>query len=154
MNYTAFLKTEMWDLLSNLRPDSPAQWGVMSAQNMVEHLRMVFAMSLGFGKIKPFFDEEKTRRNYEYAIVHKRPFPRDLKFKNGFLAEPLPLEFGSLEQAIQNLKEIVDAFFERFEEPNLTTIHPVLGVLDIGDWQIFHTGHVTHHFIQFGLITE
>lgn len=154
MNYTAFLKTEMWDLLSNLRADSPAHWGVMSAQHMVEHLGMVFAMSLGFGKIKPFFDEEKTRRNYEFTIVQKNPLPRNLKFKNGLLAEPLPLEFESLEQAIQNLKEIVNAFFERFEEPNLTTQHPVLGVLNIDDWQIFHTAHVTHHFIQFGLIAE
>ncbi len=154
MNYSSFLKTEMWNLLSNLRADSPAHWGIMSAQHMVEHLQMVFAMSLGFGKIKPFFDEERTRRSYESIIIQKNPLPRNLKFKNGLLAEPLPLEAANLEQAIQNLRAMVDAFFERFEEPNLTTLHPVLGVLNVGDWDIFHTAHVTHHFIQFGLIAE
>ncbi len=152
MNYTAFLKIEMWDLLAKLNPETPAQWGIMSAQNMVEHLRMVFAMSLGFGKIKPFYDEEKTRRNYEFTIVQKNPLPRNLKLKDGFLAEPLPLEFADLAAANAGLKEIVMVFFERFEQANLATTHPVLGILNSEEWQNFHSAHVRHHFAQFDLL--
>ena len=153
MNYTTFLKTETWSFLLNLNAATPAQWGVMNAQNMVEHLRMVFALSLGFAQITPFVNEERTRKSYEFIIVQKNPLPKEVKFKNGFLAEPFPLEFADIEQAKSELKEAVNAFFERFENQNdLKTLHPVLGMLNFEEWQIFHTAHIRHHFEQFNLL--
>ena len=43
----SFLRGEFLERLAPLGPATPAQWGGMSAQQMVEHMEWVFAISNG-----------------------------------------------------------------------------------------------------------
>ncbi len=156
--YLDFLREGVYTTLARLSPETPAQWGMMNAQQMVEHLRMPLFLSCGFAEIKPLFEADKLARNYQATIVEKRQIPRNIKFKDGFIAEPQPLEYGSLGEAIEGVREAIGAFFERFSEEedqkNLRILHPVLGMLSYQDWLYFHCKHIWHHSIQFGLLPD
>jgi oxepin-CoA hydrolase/3-oxo-5,6-dehydrosuberyl-CoA semialdehyde dehydrogenase len=65
----------------------------------------------------------------------------------------LPLEFSSLQSAIEELRNIIKRYNIFFESnPGIKTIHPVFGSLTKVEWDIFHEKHFRHHLSQFGLI--
>jgi oxepin-CoA hydrolase/3-oxo-5,6-dehydrosuberyl-CoA semialdehyde dehydrogenase len=65
----------------------------------------------------------------------------------------LPLEFTSLESAIDELKNVIDRYYTFFNSnPGVKTVHPVFGYLTKEEWDIFHEKHFRHHLSQFGFI--
>ncbi len=139
--------------LTNLRADTPARWGKMNAQQMLEHL-------------EDFFDVSTERKIYNLVTpadqlpLYKQFLYSDKKFRENTLApkeilgeEPLPVRTSSLEQAKQQLQQAINHFFTYFnEQPGKQTMHPVFGLLNLEDWILLHYKHVTHHCRQFSLI--
>jgi Protein of unknown function (DUF1569) len=151
--YASFLQTDMLRLLTSLQPNTPAKWGVMNAQQMIEHLENLFLISAGHIPTQPLFDEERTRKNYQYIIVAQNPFPRNIKVNKAFVIETL--KYASLEAAVEGLKNSSDVFFAAFaKDYEAKRLHPAFGGLDYMEWLYFHYTHVIHHFMQFGLIEE
>lgn len=148
----SFLKGEAFDLLKNLGEDTPAKWGVMSAQHMIEHIGLLLAVSIEKIVPQPFVDEATMKKAYEHLITNDGPFKQNFRPK-GMPAMTMPLRYESLELAIEKLAGLVDSFYNYFgEEPDEETLHPVLGELNFKDWEMFHTKHFKHHFAQFGLM--
>lgn len=141
-------------LLRKLKPDAKPLWGKMSAQHMVEHIAMAWSISNGILEMELMLPAEKAARRKQFTLVEKNPFPKDLRVPIA-PEEPGILEFSNLEEAIQYFELGAVRFYEYFaENPDASPIHPILGALNIGEWQEFHAMHFQHHLSQFGLMPE
>jgi hypothetical protein len=140
-------------LLELLKPDTQPQWGLMSAQHMVEHLADLARVSSGKAQVPVLTPVEKLERYKEKGLFADDPWPAN--FKNPFL-EPgqlNKLRSASLEEAKAFMIKEMQAFHASFQEnPLLTRNHPVYGPLSYEDWKQFHYKHLRHHFTQFGLL--
>jgi oxepin-CoA hydrolase / 3-oxo-5,6-dehydrosuberyl-CoA semialdehyde dehydrogenase len=148
-----FLRDGAFDAMASLRADTPAGWGRMTAQQMVEHLEWVFEISTGRVCVSCPVPEEKRER-YKPFLYSNMPTPRE--FLNTALVDGLPpLRHGSLVDAIEALRAEVRRFFDQAaQEPDARFAHPVFGPIAAEEWSRSHFKHVRHHLLQFRLIDE
>lgn len=147
-----FLTTGMPALLSTLDENSKAKWGVMNAQQMLEHLADFFDVS--YEKIIfPLSVPEEHLPKYKAFLYSDKAFRENTKAPENVLGEvPLPLRQPSFDDARSNLQHSVEKFIGWFrEDPVKTSVHPAFGPLNFEEWVILHHKHVTHHLKQFGL---
>ncbi|BDS09495.1 DinB family protein [Aureispira anguillae] len=148
-----FLKETLFQKLDALSVDANPQWGIMSAQHMVEHLSSLFLFTIEKIKGVSFFDKEKLERNYNYLIRDKQPFRKNIKLPN--MEQLQPLRFPSLKAAIKVLNDLVVQFYAFFEtDKEKKTMHPAIGMLNFEEWEWNHYAHARHHLVQFGLLEE
>lgn len=149
--FLKFPLEEIWQLLATLKPETPAAWGIMSAQNMVEHLILPLRIARGELPISVVTPEDKVERVKNLMLLGTAPLKKG--FAAPFLPEgKLPHQFENLELAIAALKnevEIFISFYETYQGENSS--HPVFGPLNKEEWHLFQSKHFTHHFTQFGL---
>ena len=141
---------EVRDKLAKLDSNTQPLFGKMNAQQMVEHLSAVTQIANGNWKVDIFVSEEKNARRKPFLNTESE---LTTGFKAPFLAEePNPLQFNSLQEAIDDLIAQVKTFEEVFtNDANRTVVHPFFGELDYEYWKKFQVKHFTHHFKQFGL---
>jgi len=137
--------------IDSINEQTPALWGKMTPQHMVEHIAVTLWMSAGKIPVKCYTPEDKIPFMLRF-LESDKPMPRN--FVSPAVGEHLlPLRFDSLEEAIQNLKDGFQAFTAYFEaNPEATLTNPAYGELNYAQWQRFHEKHITHHFSQFGLV--
>lgn len=137
-------------LIPRLSADTPAQWGQMTAQHMLEHLIVVTKLSYGAipGKVLTPEAEWTTRKLF---LSNEDPFPRN--FKNPALPKaPRPLHYPSFKVAQQKLLVELDRFDTYWkDDPESIFPHPIFGPLNQQEWRQFHRKHYTHHLAQFGM---
>lgn len=137
--------------LSKLTNDIQPIFGKMNAQQMIEHLSAVTQIANGNWKVDAFVSEEKTARRKPFLNTDGE---LQIGFKAPFLTEePTSVKFSSISEAIDDLVQQVQLFFEVFKNNSeRTVVHPFFGELDFEYWKKFQVKHFTHHFKQFGLI--
>jgi oxepin-CoA hydrolase/3-oxo-5,6-dehydrosuberyl-CoA semialdehyde dehydrogenase len=150
-HFLPFPSATIWELLTRLEPNTPAQWGTMTAQHMVEHL--IFPLQIGRGvlQVGVVTPEAKVERVKQLMLLGEAPLKKG--FAAPFLPEGLlPLQFENLTLAIEALKKEVEEFMFFFETySGHSSSHPVFGPLNKEEWLLFQSKHFTHHFSQFGL---
>ena len=146
-----FLRTFFFGALDALRPEHPARWGGMTAQQMVEHLVWTFEVSTGRVVLEcPYPDDQRERM--KPFLYHNRPTPHE--FMNPALRDGLPqLRSPDLRAARTALMTEVDRFLEHARtRPDSRHTHPIFGPISVEDWSRTHFKHGCHHLLQFGLI--
>ncbi|MFK7785527.1 MAG: hypothetical protein AB8B56_10445 [Crocinitomicaceae bacterium] len=135
--------------LQHLSADTSPEWGLMNAQQMVEHLSNSIDLSTGVIKGVLSIPEEKLEKALSY-LHSEKPFPRGVKVN--YAPEAPPLRNEDLESAVDELAMKWVGFEEYFiNEPEAKNIHPVYGYLDHDGWLKVHSKHFTHHLLQFNL---
>ena len=149
----ALLRLGMWDALAPLRADTPARWGRMTAQQMVEHLEWTFACSTGTVTVECPIPEEHRPR-YLTFLAHDRPTPQG--FENPVLTSGLPpLAHGDFAEATAALRREAELYLSlAASDPSALRMHPLFGPIDAEQWSRTHYKHVRHHFTQFGLYPD
>jgi hypothetical protein len=149
----ALLRAGMWDALAGLRAGTPARWGRMTAQQMVEHLEWTFACSTGTRTVECPIPEEHRPR-YLTFLAHDRPTPQG--FENPVLVSGLPpLAHGDFAAATAALRREVELYLSlAASEPAALRMHPLFGPIGAEQWSRTHYKHVRHHFTQFGLYPD
>ncbi|HET9057319.1 MAG TPA: hypothetical protein VFN30_10795 [Chitinophagaceae bacterium] len=146
-----FLKNNFIPLAKQLPPNAKGKWGKMNSQQMVEHVTDFFKISTGkinFGLVTPI---EHLPKFKEFLLSEK-------EFRENTKApvlpdEPLSLRNQSMQDAITELNNEVNDFFNYFKEnPEIKTLHPVFGELNFAEWIQLHYKHVTHHLKQFAVL--
>ncbi len=147
-----FIRLQLFSSLEEAKPDSVAQWGKMSAQQMIEHLGDFFDISSGKLKFDLITPGEQLPKYREFLLSDKA-FRENTKAPVSIIGdEPLPIRNASIEEASAKLQLSVESFFKYFENANaIPTVHPVFGPLSFEDWVLLHYKHVAHHLRQFGL---
>lgn len=146
----SFLKHDLIPLLKQLAGDEKGKWGKMNAQQMVEHVSGFFKVSTG--KIHfPMTTPEEHLPKYKEFLMSEKEFRENTKAPV-LPEEPLPLQYSTMQEAIDDLTESVNDFFDFFNDPSVkTTLHPAFGELNSKEWVQLHHKHVIHHLKQFGL---
>lgn len=142
-----FLREKLQKLSKNATPI----FGIMNAQQMIEHLSAITQIANGNWQVNAFVSDEKSARRKPFLDTENE---LEIGFKPNLLAEEPALEkFETIEEAIEDLITQVKIFVKVFEEnPSKLVVHPFFGELDFEYWKKFQTKHFTHHFKQFELI--
>jgi hypothetical protein len=150
-----FIQTEALTCLTHLKSQTPANWGLMSPQHMVEHLADF--INLSSGKINmPIAVPEDQVPLYRAFLFSDKQFRENTKAPKGVMPEtPGACRFNSLEEALADLRKALDGFFNYFKDDTLkTTLHPAFGHLNFEEWLVLHEKHLRHHLRQFSLLPE
>ena len=145
-----FLKKDLVAMLKKLKADKKGNWGIMNAQQMVEHF--ADAVKNANGKlVLPLLNEgERLQKSREF-LMSDESFKENIK--NPLIPEEgFKLRKPDMESAINKLQKELDYFFEIFEKhPDIKTGNPFFGQLDYNmNVQLLHK-HAMHHLKQFGL---
>lgn len=136
--------------IEKLQADSPALFGIMTAQHMIEHLILTVKLSYGRVKIPDFEPNEKQLAQKQELIHSNILFPRGVKAPG--LEQLMDLRFPNLQSAKEELLKCIGDYHNIFQEnTQLTTTHPRFGRLTYEEWDKFHAKHFEHHLGQFGI---
>jgi oxepin-CoA hydrolase/3-oxo-5,6-dehydrosuberyl-CoA semialdehyde dehydrogenase len=138
--------------ISELREDAQPQWGMMTAQHMVEHLEQW--MQIGLRKMEaPLYTPEEQVEKYQDSLYNYHSMPKEFShphLKKGELEE---LRYESMADARKAFFATYDELQQFFKEnPEGTAFNPVFGELNAYEWYLCERKHIHHHFGQFGLI--
>ena len=152
MDYRKFFYDEMPVLLRDLKTDTPALWGKMNAQQMVEHLAMVVSFSNGRFVQTPTAEPDRLAYRKMRFFEKDAPMPRNLRV-DGQSEEPKPPIFTTLEESKIYLLNQLQRFDDyHAEHPDVQPPHFMMGAFNYAEWVVFHARHFRHHFQQFGLL--
>lgn len=150
MNYHEFLYEQFPELIEGIKADTPALWGLMNAQQMLEHIGNVVGLSNGRFEAKPTVDAERLA--YRKMRFFEKDVPMPRSFRADFLPEtPNPVQFSDIEAAKDFVLQQLQRFDDYYaEHPDMTAVHPVFGALNYNEWVENHARHFRHHLQQFG----
>lgn len=148
-----FIIEECVPLFKSLNGNEPGKWGKMNAQQMAEHLAIIFYVSSGKIKFDLVTPPEHLPKYKEFLLSDKE-FRENTKAPVNIIGEDaLPLLYATMEDALENLAASITSFKNYFEDDaGKKTLHPVFGELNFEEWVLLHYKHVTHHAKQFGLV--
>lgn len=140
---------EVLDRIRSLPPDARARWGVMTAHEMVCHLREAYLFGLG---------ERQTRDRSNFltrSLVRWVALHTSLQWAKGIKTSP------SVDQKItptmgpefaRDAAELVVAC-TRFVTAgdDVRPAHPIFGPLTRPEWMAWGWRHADHHLRQFGV---
>lgn len=150
--FIEFTKANVLGLLSGLSDKTPAKWGMMTPQHMVEHLIFHFQTAMGQIEMTVTTPEEKLEK-WQESLWNYIPMPENFKHPKLDPEAPMPLVFGSLKEAIQALDKAFDDYQAYFKtNPGVTNPNAVFGHLDKTHWDLLGRKHFDHHLRQFGLV--
>jgi hypothetical protein len=142
-------KAAIVERLKRIRPDSPRQWGRMSAHEMVCHLGDGFRMAVGDKTVS--HATSPLQRTLVKWIVLYAPVP----WPSGILTRPeieqgvggtCPGEFVADVADLVRLLDALTGQDGRFDWPP----HPIFGPLTRKAWLRWGYLHMDHHLRQFG----
>lgn len=148
MSYKAFLIQEVPVMLEKLSVDTTPQWGMMTAQHMLEHLAKITKASVKiYGK--PPAQPTEGQLKFKAFVKGDKPLKKN-DSKAGKLDD---LFYATFDEARQAAISAVQRFYNTFEQnPDLQPYNPIMGALSFDELQRFHNKHYHHHFEQFGLL--
>ena len=139
--------------LNALTPNSTPQWGIMTPQNMLEHMEDFLKMSVGENVVECRTNDEVQLEKLQDWLYKEKPITKDLKYEGLPENENAPLRYKNLEEAKENFLEILKNYLIYYREnPLAEHTHPLFCKINKEMWELFHRKHFTHHFAQFDLM--
>jgi len=145
-----FFLMELPIKLKSLHADAPRQFGEMTVEQMLDHLRKAYEMSYSGQHMDLDIDPELVDRAQAFLKSDKEIRPGAKA--PAFFAEMESNDKDIEEMKLALLREMVGmlAFFDK--HPKYSQVHPRFGLLNIELWLRLHKKHTEHHLRQFGLL--
>ena len=148
---THFFNTTLTTALGNLKEDSKAEWGTMTAKQMLIHLIQSSKM-MHFENNTLLIKEEYVEKAIAFLYTDKG-------IKKGLVVSN-DIGFIFTKNISDNIEELKDKLITSsnnmlaflIENPDFKAIHPYFGELDTKQWILFQRKHYSHHLNQFGLL--
>jgi oxepin-CoA hydrolase / 3-oxo-5,6-dehydrosuberyl-CoA semialdehyde dehydrogenase len=135
------------DRLEKLSASSVRRWGSMSAGAMLEHLIILYRVSLGEVDVEDR-STAISRSFVGYLVFRWIPWPKGRLKTFPFM---LPPSSGTIEEQKERLLGAMHRFTEQLSlNPERKTVSPLLGPTTLRQWSLVHGKHTDHHFKQFG----
>jgi len=150
MDKELFFKEQYIPLIKKLTGEEKGNWGVLSAQGMVEHMSESIAIASMRIVHALHTPPEQIERFKSFALSDKEFKPGT---KNALMTdEAAPLRHKSMADAINELEEEVKEFLSFYEhKPEATVLNPFFGDLNYNEWLHLLNKHAVHHLKQFNL---
>jgi len=148
---TRFFDTSLNNALRNLKEDSKAKWGTMTAKQMLIHLIQSSKM-MHFGNNTLLIKEEYVEKAIAFLYTDKAikkglVVPNDIGFN---FMNNINEDFEELKAELINSSNNMINFL--IENTDFKAIHPYFGELNTKQWILFQKKHYSHHLSQFGLL--
>ena len=148
---THFFDTTLTTALANLKEDSKAEWGTMTAKKMLIHLIQSSKM-MHFENNTLLIKEEYLEKAIAFLYSNE-------EIKKG-LVVPTNIGFNFTDNIDKDIKEIQKELINSsynmitflIENKDFKAIHPYFGELNSKQCILFQKKHYSHHLNQFGLI--
>ena len=145
-------RKELNSLLDQLTPETPALWGNLKAQSMIEHLVEAVEYTNGRRIAVRHVSVDEPASNKQLLVHGNVVISRGAR---GYLTDATKTKrYKDLRTAINQLNKEIDAFEHFFTAPGKTAVHQHFGAMNREEWITWHGKHFTHHFKQFGLINS
>ena len=147
---TRFFDTSLNNALRNLKEDSKAKWGTMTAKQMLIHLIQSSNM-MHFGNNTLLIKEEYVEKAIAFLYSDKA-------IKKGLVVpNDIGFNFTNNNEDIEELKaELINSSNNMLafliENTEFQAIHPYFGELNTKQWILFQKKHYSHHLSQFDLL--
>ncbi|PTM04458.1 MAG: hypothetical protein DA405_07180 [Bacteroidetes bacterium] len=145
-----FLLIDFPAALKGLKENSLAEWGEMTAIQMLEHLRKGFELSLSKEKYIVKTPAEHLPKMKDFIQSDKALRPGAAKPYSYDTLADLELDFNEMKVELMRGMMKMLTHFENF--PDHSSIHPSFGELNVQEWLRLHSKHLQHHLRQFTLI--
>jgi len=145
-----YLEIEFPKFLQSLDANAKGKWGVMNAQQMVEH--MSYSLSDANGKTqKNILTPAEHLSKYKEFAMSDKPFKENTK--NIELSEtPASIKHSSIQNSIDEMKQEWVDFKRAYENnPTKTITNPFFGDLNFEESVHLLHKHARHHARQFGM---
>jgi len=146
-----FITNTVPSLLLQLQSETNGNWGVLNAQQMVEHLSESVRIANGKNLQTIITPNENLERVRSFVLSDK-PFKENTK--NVQMPDiPIPTVKANMKEAVKELKMELQDFIKAFEsEPLKTIANPFFGELNFEAWTHLLNKHFEHHCKQFNLV--
>jgi hypothetical protein len=138
-------------LLSKLEATTPALWGKMNAQMMIEHLINEVEYTNGKRSAALELAAEEATREKQAKVRDDFEIPKNIR---GPSPDNSGKRFNDLPSAINALNKEIDRFEKFFQQEGQTAVHGGFGAMNHKEWILWHGKHFAHHFKQFGLLDD
>jgi Protein of unknown function (DUF1569) len=143
-------KKNIFERLSNVRPDSKRQWGRMTPHQMVCHLSDSFKFMFGEKEVSSVGNLGTRTVMKWIALYTPLPWPHGIKT----MPEMDQAIGGTAPDDFESDRLQLVALVERFTAPAKSVEfhpHPFFGDMSETDWMRWGYLHCDHHLRQFGL---
>lgn len=139
------------DLLSRfdkLRPDTQAQWGKMSAPQMLAHIGDSMRMAIGAMRVEPTRTPLRFTPIKQLVIYALPSTPKNLPTAPELRKTPP----GVWTEDLRDVKELVRRAVVRYDQrATKWPDHPAFGKMSPRAWGVLIYKHLDHHLHQFGV---
>ena len=148
---TNFFTSTLVESLENLKTDSKAEWGTMTAKQMLIHLTQSSKM-MHLENTKLLIKEKYIEKAIAFLYTDKAisrgiEIPKDIGYN---------FDDGITEEIEQLKTELIDSTNNILnfltKNTDFRAVHPFFGELTAEQWLLFQKKHFTHHLSQFGLL--
>jgi len=148
---TNFFTSTLVESLENLKTDSKAEWGTMTAKQMLIHLTQSSKM-MHLENTKLLIKEKNIEKAIAFLYTDKAiskaiDIPKDIGYN---------FDDGITEEIEQLKTELIDSTNNMLnfltKNTDFRAVHPFFGELTAEQWLLFQKKHFTHHLSQFGLL--
>jgi oxepin-CoA hydrolase/3-oxo-5,6-dehydrosuberyl-CoA semialdehyde dehydrogenase len=148
---THFFNTTLTNAIGNLKEDSKAEWGTMTAKQMLIHLIQSSKM-MHFENNTLLIKEEYIEKAIAFLYSDKEikkglVVPNNIGFN---LTENINKDIEELKGKLMDSSDNMLAFL--IQNTDFKAIHPYFGELNTKQWILFQRKHYLHHLNQFGLL--
>jgi hypothetical protein len=147
-----FLRTKLITYLQRLDPATPARWGKMTVQQMIEHYGADAVRNAnGLLKYDTILTPPEQLERMREFLMSDKPFKENTK--NPLMGvEPLPSRHQTVQGAIGELQQELIHFFEVYHiNPAMIIRNPFFGDLNFEQNVQLLYKHALHHLRQFGV---
>ncbi len=131
-----------------LRPESRAEWGSMTAAQMLTHIGDSMRMAIGAMKVEPVRTPLRFTPIKQLVIYGLPSAPRNLPTA----PELKKTQPGLWAEDLRDVKELVRRAVLKSEQPATRwPDHPAFGKLSPRAWGVLTYKHLDHHLRQFGV---
>ncbi len=148
-----FIKQGFLALLQKVPASKKGAWGVMNAQEMVEHMSYSFRMANGKESYELITPPENVPRMQDFVRSEREFKPNT---KNILLPEvAIPAHHATMQASLEELQIEINDFFAYFkQQPEAKLMNPFFGELNYNMWIDLLYKHCLHHAKQFELIKQ
>jgi len=133
--------------IHNLSPESKAQWGKMTVDQMLSHCQAPMDFAFGNTPMKTNFMMRLLGKMIKGKMLKSKEFKKNSPTAPAFIRT----ENYDFEETRNGLIERINIFSDLGIKAIKTTKHPFFGEMSYDEWSQLHTMHLDHHLRQFGV---
>jgi hypothetical protein len=133
--------------INKLTPESQAQWGKMTVDQMLSHCQAPIDFAFGNTPMKANFVMQLLGKMLKGKILKSKEFKKDSPTAPSFIRK----EKYDFDQTRNELIQKIGIFSDLGHSAIKTTKHPFFGEMNYDEWSQLHTMHLDHHLRQFGV---